>query len=650
MIYYTLAPRFIFFAEWSHPPEKQAVLYFTFTSRPSPMQVEIAKSGLVLQTFIAKTYCPTRPKPDDDYEPPTNPIEVIFNSTDWRVRTPIPPTNSPGATAFAFGNKGRYSVETNFLEDGGKEIWRLNSAGKLFCQYFQVNYIFPKTREITYQGERVISNMWEKYRDMGFPQLLWRSVFSYKEHNNIISPPSLLALLPYKDNSNIYLFEYPNTNIADAPLGKLLSVEVVLQRDEDVKYMNIDIGHIFSQTILLNLFYRSWDFFGPYTFTLPCPEGIWILTISKSLKDKRRIEKKTAGGKPWLYDVINLPIWEYSAKWYLNGALQKEKTIPKMSGTSFIWFAYPYLTLQGELGVYIFELDYLPQLMGKSSEFGEAIYLYSGRKLVYSAGSGKVPDPSNLLFFPPRDYPVFLNYMSETFRYYYLLTHPQIKHRRFTQCYSLIPPYPSVPIGRTSPGVVYNWHFTGNFTMLGWDREGNWQAYDYTGIPISEGAEEVSLPPPNILKKHLGKPIQDCVFLSYLLRPEMPEAILFWFTPEDPNFPHIFNAYLQHLYSVLVNYPNSKPTFPWEFCLNPRSPLPIVWGELKLLIWRRGKGVVREKSLGRYPIQYLFPAIEKHTGYVYLPILEAMEEDGKGRFKLLIFKRNDWDMEVRDLI
>lgn len=185
--------------------------------------------------------------------------------------------------------------------------------------------------------------------------------------------------------------------------------------------------------------------------------------------------------------------------------------------------------------------------------------------------------------------------------------------------------------------------------MLGWDAEGNWLAYDYTGIPISEAAEDVSLPPPAVLKEHLGQPITDCVFLSYLLRPEMPEAILFWFTPEDPNFPHIFNAYTQLLYAILSRYPNGRPTLPWQFCLNPRNPRPLTWGNLNLLVWREEEGVVARCDLGRYPIQYLFPAIEKQTGFVYLPLLWDMGEDGEGRFKLLVFKQNDWTAEVYEL-
>lgn len=658
MIYYTLAPRFTFSAEWSHSPEKMACLYFTFNPRPPQPGMGIARSGLVCQTYVLRYFCPLPPYPED-YEPSVNPIEDEFLYTNWLTRAPIPPWGVPRSTSgygvFAFGNRGRYSVEVNFLEDGGREIWRLNSAGKLVCGYEPHYHIYPKSKEITFQGERVITDMWRKYLDMGFPQLLWRYVYSAREHSNIVNPPSLLALLPYKDNTNIYLFEFPNTKIADTELGKLLSIEVVFQRDEDIMYgwpgqAKMFLGHAFGQTILLNLFYRSWDFFGPYAFPLPRPEGMWILTLSKSLKDKRRIEKKTSGEVRWIYEIINLPIWEYKARWYLGNALQKETEIPKMSGTSFIWLAYPYLAPTGEIGIYLYELDYLPQVMGKDAKLGEGLYLLSGRKLVYPAGSGKIPDPSNLLFFPPKDIPSYLFYLGTEALVYYLVTHPQAKHRRFTQCYSLIPPYPSVPIGRSSPGQVYNWHFTGNFTMLSWDAKGNWRAYDYTGIPISEEAEDVSLPPPDVLKEHLGQPITDCVFLSYLLRPEMPEAILFWFTPEDPNFPYIFNAYFHHLFSLLVRYPYVFPSLPWEFCLNPQDPRPITWGNLNLLVWRKGKGVITRKNLGRYPIQYLFPAIEKQTGYVYLPLLWDMGDDGEGRFRLLIFRRNDWHMEVEGLI
>lgn len=658
MIYHTLAPRYIFSCEWSHQPEKWAGIYFTFSSRPAPFQIELARSGLVCQTFVSRFYCPSpadaQTAYERGYEPPVNPIEYEFLNTLWYNRTPISPWGVPrsisGQGVFAFGNRGSYSVEVDFLEEGGREIWRLSSAGKMCCQYASTAIEFPKSGEFAYRGERKIRDIWELYGDMGFPQLLWRYVFSYKEHSNLVNPPSLLALLPYNEDANIYLFQYPETKIKDCPLANLLSLERVMGREEDVEYIGQHLGHVFSETILLNLFYRSLDFFGPYAFALPRGEGVWIATLSKSLRGTRRIERKTATLKPWVYEIVTIPEWDYSLRWYLGNIPVKETSVPKMSRTSFIWFAHPYLVPTGQLGLFLYELDYLPSVMGKSTALGEGIILQSGRKLVYPAGSGNLPDPSNLLFFPPRDYPTFLNYADPWYRLNYLAGHPHIKHRRFTQCYSLIPPYPSTPLGQPSPAQTYNWHYSGNFLMLGWDEKGDWKSYDYWGIPISEGAVDSSLPPPDVLRKKLGSPIKDCVFLSFLLRPEKPDLLLFWFEPEDKNFLYVFDAFLQHLLSILVNYPHSQPPLPWEFSLNPQDPTPIIWGKLHLLVWRKGKGVVANKNLGRYPIQYLFPAVERQTGFVYLPILWDMNEDGSGKFKLIKFRRNDWDGEVEDLL
>jgi hypothetical protein len=132
----------------------------------------------------------------------------------------------------------------------------------------------------------------------------------------------------------------------------------------------------------------------------------------------------------------------------------------------------------------------------------------------------------------------------------------------------------------------------------------------------------------------------------------MPETIFFWFQPEDPNFVYILASYWNHLHSILYGYPDNAPFsahLPYEFCLNPQEPRPITWGNLKMMVWRKGEGVKAEQDLGRYPIQYLFPAIEKQTGAIYLPLLADMQGDGSGIFRLLVFRRNDWSPEIYEL-
>jgi hypothetical protein len=68
-----------------------------------------------------------------------------------------------------------------------------------------------------------------------------------------------------------------------------------------------------------------------------------------------------------------------------------------------------------------------------------------------------------------------------------------------------------------------------------------------------------------------------------------------------------------------------------------------------MMVWRKGEGIVAERDLGRYPIQYLFPAIEKQTGAIYLPLMADMRGDGSGIFQLLVFRRNDWSPDIYDL-
>ncbi|MGC8843147.1 MAG: hypothetical protein ACP5QS_04355, partial [bacterium] len=184
-----------------------------------------------------------------------------------------------------------------------------------------------------------------------------------------------------------------------------------------------------------------------------------------------------------------------------------------------------------------------------------------------------------------------------------------------------------------------------------WDERG-WHSYDYLGTEISAGALDVSLPPSDILNQKLGEPLRDCAFLTFLQRGEMPETILFWFQPEDPNFYYIMENYLSHLVSVLYKYPDGASVnahLPIEFCLNPQDPRPLVWGNLKMMVWRKGQGVVAEKDFGRYPIQYLFPAIENTSGAVYLPLLSDMQGDGSGIFQLFLFRRNDWSPDIYSL-
>ena len=342
---------------------------------------------------------------------------------------------------------------------------------------------------------------------MGFPQLLWRKAYSQDEHAITVPLPTLTALLPYKEDGYIHLFDYPDPKFSSDKLADLLSIEVVRSDDWDVSLGGRFVGHNKAETILLNLFYRAWDIFLPFAIPIPRPEGMWIMTLSKSLKDKKRIERKTGTTQSWVYQVENYPIWEYKARWCLANSLgisfQKETTFPKSSETSFIWYLYPLLKTSGELGVYVYEIDYLAKNSMNKCDLYAGIYLASGRKLTFNPSDTKnVPDPTNLILFPPRDYP---NFLSGWDFIYYIQAHPKVKHRRFTQCFSAIPPYPSFPLGRPSPGATYNWHTaTGNFLFIGWEWDENegwyrWVARDYLGTPITEGAVDVNLPPPDVL-------------------------------------------------------------------------------------------------------------------------------------------------------
>jgi len=707
MIYYLYAPHFLFSFNWNDGigPQDWHCVYFTFCGRPTAYQFQPALSGLVAQTYIPRCQCPLPTRPfSEDYEPRYNPVEYEFLYTNWLTRTPEPPWGVPFSEIcetgqFRFGNHGTYSVLVDFLGKGGRELWRINAGGKMYCGWYKnqkgelVEVVYPKQGEYTYEGEREITDIWERYKDyggMGFPQLLWLSTFSpvkgslwispdgkYKVGDGVAQPytnfPSLTALLPYKEGGYIHLFDYPEPKFSSDKLAELLSIEQVTNFDGYVYFRTSRsyitgvgwvpvyevIGYRVSRTILLNLFYRAWDVFLPFAIPIPRPEGMWIMTLSKSLKDKKRIERKTQTKIQWVYQVENYPIWEYKARWYLANSLgisfQKETTFPKSSETSFIWYLYPLLKTSGELGVYVYEIDYLARKWVDKCDLYAGIYLASGRKLTFNpSDTQNVPDPTNLILFPPRDYP---NFLSGWDFIYYIQAHPKVKHRRFTQCFSAIPPYSSFPLGRPSPGATYNWHTaTGNFLFIGWqwdDNEGwyRWVARDYLGTPITEGAVDVNLPPPDVLNSKLGKPIIESIFLSFLQRPEMPETILFWFQPEDPNFAYILASYWSHLQSVLYGYPDLasiQAHLPYEFCLNPKDPRPITWGNLKMMVWRKGEGVVAERDLGRYPIQYLFPAIEKQTGAIYLPLLADMQGDGSGVFQLLVFKRNDWSPDIYD--
>ncbi|MBC7330310.1 hypothetical protein H5T88_08140 [bacterium] len=681
MIYFLYAPHFLFSFTWNVKPRKLSCVYFTFCSQYSPTGINHFLSGLVAQTDVARYLCPS---PTGEFsetnEPQSNPIETDFLYTDWLTRTPstyegTPMSMVPGSLAFLFGDHGTFSVLVDFIGKGGRELWRINAGGKMACGWYKnkqgelVWVEYPKEGEYSYQGEREITDLWEKAKaigGMGFPQLLTRQAYCRDEHTITVSLPTLTALLPYKEGGHIHLFDYPDPEFSSDKLAELISIEVVSSKEWDIYYppgTTIEhLGHKRSESILLNLAYRAWDIFLPFAIPIPRPEGMWIMTLSKSLKDKKRIERKTTTREPWVYQVENYPIWEYTADWYLANPLgvsfQKRTTIPKSSETSFIWFLYPLLKTSGELGVYVYEIDYLARNWYNKCDLYAGIYLASGRKLVYDpSDTQNVPDPNNLILYPQRDYPNYLNFQNVWSLIYYWLNNPATKHRRYTQCFSAIPPYPSFPIGRASPGPTYNWHTaTGNFLTIttGWDEEGNyrWYSRDYQGLWVTEGAVDVNVPPPDVLNAKLGEPISESIFLSFLQRPEMPETILFWFQPEDPNFSYILSTYWNHLLTVLDHYPIGAPLngyVPWEFYLAPKDPRPITWGKLKMLVWRKGEGVVAERDLGRYPIQYLLPAIEKQTGAVYLPLMADMRGDGSGIFKLFIFRRNDWSPDIYDL-
>jgi len=683
MIYYFWAPHFLFTFRWNHSPEEWYCVYFT---------TGYARSGLVAQTYIPRCQCPNEPR--------RNPIEFEFKYSDWLIRAPFSPWGIPFAwncetPRFRFGNHGSYSVLVDFLGKGGRELWLIDAGGKIWCGK---DLQYPKQGEYTYQGEREICNIGERsadYGGMGSPASLWLRTFSpalpqsfwisddgkYRIGEGEAKPytnfPTLTVLLPYKGETYIHLFDYPEPRFASHKLAELLSIETV-EDNEGYLYGTPMLafipsvgmvsgrqvlGYHISRTILLNLYYRAWDIFLPFAISIPCPEGTWIITLSKCLKDKKRIEIKLQNEEKTTGEIIYIPIWEYKVRWYLANSrgisLQKETILPKSSETSFIWYLYPILKTSGELGVYVYEIDHLPENSNNKCDLYAGIYLASGRKLNYKPSDFQnVPDPNNFILFPLRDYPNYLNYEDPWSRISYFQNYPQTKHRRFTQCYSAIPPYPSFPLGRPSPAQDYNWHTeTGNFLSISWERDEReeiyaWVSRDYLGTRIPLETVDATIPPPDVLNSKLGEPIKESVFLSFLQRPEIPETILFWFKPEDPNFSYILKSYLSHLQSVLYRYPDGAPQYahlPYEFCLNPKDPTPISWGNLKMMVWRKGRGVVAKRDLGRYPIQYLFPAIEKQTGAIYLPLMADMQGDGSGIFKLLVFRRNDWSPEIYGL-
>lgn len=636
MIFHPYSALYQFRARWNLSPDTPVTIYSTFFNRPPTTSSSlhpfyphlaglVALGGVHMEGMQGQYWL--------------LPIGVAFNNTLWDSRFPL---RTPGVVPsgslrgdFCFGNIAEYTVTVDFLAKGGMETWKLSGEGR---------GRFTKERT-SYQGEREIRNLWDVVEelglpDMGFPQLLYRQVYSFFAEGNLAEPPSLLAYLEREGGKEV-LFQYPDLKIKPSPLSALLFSDVVLTSsatewvdrfgsiyNEGGKGRQL-LGHNFTETVLFNFFYRALDFFGPYAIAIPKGEGVWTATISKSLKSAKHFPYYVPTQRKWLYSLVSLPVWEYKVKWYYIDAPIRETPFPKQSDTSFLLFSAPYQG-KGEVAIYTYEADY-EKLIGKSApgenpQITSGIFHLGGRKEVYQAG--EPPEwlhPRMEWFFAPRRHPW--------------------RHKRFTQCFSLIPPFPSAPVGQPSPFDVYNWHPTGNFLYLRWDGT-DWCSYDYTGERIPKDSKGFSLPPPDILKEKMGRFAVDSALPVFLHRPEMAEVLLFWWQPEEPRFSLILFAYARHLSSLCFNY--SSPYIPWEFWLSPLDPRPILRGRLRMLVWRKGK-LRAEKDLGRFPIQYLFPAIEKRTGVVYLPLMMDMGDDGEGKFRLFVFQRNDWTPEIYDL-
>ncbi len=635
MIYHPYAAKYKFEASWGTDPEHPITIYSTFFNRP-PQDGKyifiVLYPDLAGLVAVAGVW-------------PCLPIEYTFQNTRWYNRSPVPrPAPYPsGDGDFWFGNAAYYSVTVDFLADGGSEFWQIASQGGEAKYPKEPKCIVPP-----YQGERKLTNLWLEadeleIPDIGYPQLLNRSIYSHHSDQRLADFPTLTAYLEYDEElSKLTLYQYPDIHIPqEKPLSQLISCEVVLS-GERTDYFGYSgpkmepqlLGHGSGETVLFNFAYRCLDFFGPYALAIPKGEGVWTITLKKTIKDARHIRYQHPTAKlKWTYNIVSLPIWDYSIRWYIRNTLVRETKFPKETETSFIYFLAPCLD-PSNLAIYVWEYDYGHPYFHRWEvttipDLKSYFFFPSGRKLMYTAG--KEPSwlyPELWWFFAPR-------------RDFDPAGRPQ-RHRRFPQCYSTIPPFPSAPIGLPSLYGVYNWHPTGNFIYIGWDDQGFF-SYSERGFPIPDGSYLFPLPPSDILNQKLGRPFIDAILLTLLSRPEMEETIIFWWKPRDLRFFLILQAFYKHFQAI--GWEIGDPYIPWEFWLSPQDPRPFTWGYLKMLVWRRYQGIVAERDLGCFPIQFIFPAIEKSTGYIYLPLMVNMNDDGSGQFKLFVFKKNDWSPE-----
>jgi len=480
--------------------------------------------------------------------------------------------------------------------------------------------------------------------------------------------------LPLNDEGSPYhLFHYPDPDaLPQIPLAKLLDIREVLDKETEEIHFSYPGGKSRHKShchyVIFSFCYHDLDFFGPFALAIPTGEGIYSVVIDKKLKDVQKKEIYGAGvpsidpsAHQWdgvLTEILSIPIWDYTIRWYLGIKKVREVPFPKESQTSHIILASP-------------PLEY-PWILTQPSKPLPYVETHHGL-LISEIDLPYKPSP-NLSFFLPSGRKILAPFNPQNLRNIYCLPKGD-KHKRLQQSYPALPPIPTVARGHPAmpliPFEAFAWHWSGNPVIIrgnGWKKfiEENpqrflrqfypeglptpWQSFEFNGLQISPSTIDCSIPPPDVLEMHLGEPVKDAIFLSFFLRPEMPEAILFWFEPEDEKFWGLYYDFAT-LYFYALFYGGAQPIAfqHLPFWLAPQDPRPITWGNLKMMVWRKGEGVVAERDLGRYPIQYLFPAIEKQTGAIYLPLMADMQGDGSGIFQLLVFRRNDWSPDIYDL-
>jgi hypothetical protein len=588
-------------------------------------------------------------------------------------------------------------IVEGFIEDStekSKAIIRASETGEKPIFYTGTN-IVKSWEELKWSGEK--ESIWQSRMILpkipsysspafahfwGYSRLLEVIAFYFYEN-----PPSLPSLdegfpaefswsvdLPLKEEGSPYhLFHYPDPDtLPQIPLAQLLDIREVFDKETEGGIITATGRKKRSKShrhyLIFSFCYHDLDFFGPFALAIPTGEGIYSVVIDKKLKDVKKQEFYGAGNPAidpsahdWdgvLTEILSIPIWDYTIRWYLGIKKVREVPFPKESQTSHIVLASP-------------PLEY-PWILTQPSEPLPYVETHHGL-LISEIDLPYKPSP-NLSFFLPSGRKILAPFNPQNLRNIYCLPKGD-KHKRLQQSYPALPPIPTVARGHPAmpliPFEAFAWHWSGNPVVIrgnGWKKfiEENpqrfprqfypeglptpWQSFEYNGLPITPSAINCSIPPPDVLEMHLGEPVKDAIFLSFLLRPEMPEAILFWFEPEDEKFWGLYYDFATLYFYALFYGGASLIDFQHlPFWLAPQDPRPIIWGNLKMLVWRKGTGVVAERDLGRYPIQYLFPAIEKQTGAIYLPLLADMQGDGSGIFQLLVFRRNDWSPDIYDL-